>query len=131
LLTQSSKKRPTLLLHGLILVVPLALVVPARKALDTPLRDGIYRALRGYNAGGEGCPRSIAVTGVKIMNGTISFTSGDAEWQGMIDQENGVIRIEAAGLKPKPTGEFYVRGHYSRAELFSAFCGSGYFRILR
>jgi hypothetical protein len=131
LLTLSSKKRPALFLHGLVLVLPLALVMPVLRALDTPLRDGIYRAVRGYNAGSEGCPRSIVVAGVKIINGTVSFTSGDAEWQGMTDQDNGVIRIEAAGLTPKPTGDFYVRGHYSRAELFSAFCGSGYFRILR
>lgn len=94
----SSEKPPTLWLHGLMLALPLALLAPALRGLETPLPDGIYRAVRGYDSGYEGCPRRIEVSGVKITLGTISFESGDVTWRGMIDSESGMIRIESEGV---------------------------------
>lgn len=127
----SSKKSPSLWLHGFVLALPIALAAPGMKALETPLAEGTYNAVRGYNAESLNCPRYIEITGVKIERGTISFESGDVAWSGMIDEETGIIRVESAGVTPRPAGDLHIRGHYSKARLFSDFCGSGYFRIVR
>lgn len=127
----SSKNPLSLLLHGALLAVPLALLAPALKALDTPLPDGSYRAIRGYGVANLNCPARIEISGVEIKDGVITFESGEVRWRGTIDTENGVIRIEAPGVTPKPSGDLHIRGHHSRASLYSDFCGRGYFRILR
>ncbi len=128
---QPSSKPLSFWLHGLLLALPLGMLGPALALLETPLPDGVYRAVRGYNAVTLHCPERIEIEGVKIADGTISFQSGDVAWQGVIDREYGIIRIEAAGIAPRPTGDVHVRGHHSKARLYSDFCGSGYFRILR
>ena len=127
----SSEKTLAFWLHGLVLSLPLALLTPALHALETPLPDGIYRAVRGYNSVQDGCPGAIEIENVRIADGTITFESGDVTWGGMIDRDTGVIRIESAGIVPKPTGTLHIRGHHARARLQSEFCGSGYFRIVR
>lgn len=126
-----STKPPILWLHGFLVALPLALLSPALRALETPLPDGTYRAVRGYNAVQDGCPPAIEIENVRIANGTIWFDSGDVIWRGLIDRDNGVIRIESTGVEPKPSGTLYIRGHHTRARLESEFCGSGYFRIVR
>jgi hypothetical protein len=131
LIVMSSEKRPILWLHGLALALPLALLSPALRALETPLADGTYHAVRGYNRVQDGCPSGIEIEGVRIAAGTIWFESGGVIWRGAIDRETGVIRIESAGIEPKPSGTLHIRGHHTRARLRSEFCGSGYFRIVR
>jgi hypothetical protein len=126
-----SKKSPWLWLHGLVLALPIGLAGATLKALETPLPDGTYLAVRGYNAESLNCPSRIEITGVRIERGAISFESGDVAWSGTINEDTGVIRIESAGVTPRPTGDLHIRGHYSKPRLFSDFCGSGYFRIVR
>ena len=127
----SSKKPPALWLHGFVISLSLALLAPVLHALETPIQDGTYRAVRGYNSTQDGCSGEIEIENVRIADGTISFESGDVTWRGAIDRETGVIRIESAGIVPTPTGTLHIRGHYTRARLQSEFCGSGYFRIVR
>ncbi len=127
----SSKKPLTFWLHGLLLAAPLALLTPAIARLESPLPEGIYRAARGYNHAGESCPHRVEIAEVRVSGGIIAFESGDASWTGFINEDTGVIRIEAAGITPRPTSALHIRGHYTKAQLFSAICGSGYFRIFR
>jgi hypothetical protein len=131
LLTFSSKKPPVLWLHGLLLAAPLALLTPALASLETPLPDGIYRAERGYWHVSENCQRHAEIADVKISGGEISFENGGANWLGTISEKTGIIRIESPGITPRPKSALHIRGHYSRAQLFSAICGAGYFRIIR
>ena len=131
MLAFSSKKPPTLWLHGIVLAVPLALILPALAKMETPLPDGIYRAERGYRHVNDSCPRSIEIPEVLISKGTISFQSGDASWRGYINEASGLIRIETAGITPRPSAALHIRGHHSKAQLFSAICGAGYFWIYR
>jgi hypothetical protein len=95
-----------------------------------PLSDGTYRAERGYNRPRASCPAKIEIAAVRIAAGTIEFESGGSRWSGSIDGKNGVIRIETAGITPRPTAALLIRGHFSNAQLFSAVCGAGYFRII-
>lgn len=128
--SSDSRSRPSFL-HGLLLAASIAGLSPALASLEMPLPDGVYRAERGYNAPRDICPARIEIAEVKIAGGSIEFESGGSTWSGMIDEMTGVIRIETAGIKPRPTAELNIRGHYSKAQLFSAVCGSGYFRVLR
>jgi hypothetical protein len=98
---------------------------------EMALPDGTYHAERGYNAPRDICPAKIDVSEVKVSAGTIEFQSGGSLWFGMIDERTGVIRIETAGIKPRPTAELNIRGHHLNAQLFSTVCGAGYFRVLR
>jgi hypothetical protein len=127
----SSKKSPALWLHGVMLAAPLAVVMLAMNSLETPLPEGTYRAERGYRQVSDHCPRSVEIPEVIISKGTIAFRSGDANWLGMINDATGVIRIETAGITPRPNAPLHIRGHYTKAQLFSAICGAGYFRIYR
>ncbi len=127
----ASKKSPAFWVHAVLLALPIGAISPLLKALDTPLPDGVYSAVRGYNSTSLNCPGEIDIPNVRIKNGTISFESGGVAWNGAIDEKNGVIRIEGAGITPRPTGDLHIRGHHSRARLYSDFCGSGYFRIIR
>jgi hypothetical protein len=77
LVVLSSDKPPILWLHGSLIALILALLPPALRALDAPLQDGVYRAVRGYNAIQEGCPSAIEVENVRIADGAIWFESGD------------------------------------------------------
>ncbi|MBY0531094.1 MAG: hypothetical protein K2P86_03900 [Xanthobacteraceae bacterium] len=127
----SSKKPPTLWLHGLAVALPLALIMPAMAGLETPLPDGTYRAERGYRHVNDSCPRSVDIPVVRISKGTISFESGESNWAGTINEQTGVVRIETAGIAPRPNAALHIRGHYTKAQLFSAICGAGHFRIYR
>jgi hypothetical protein len=73
----------------------------------------------------------VEIAEVRISGGVIAFESGDASWTGFINEGTGVIRIEAPGITPRPTSALHIRGHYTKAQLFSAICGTGYFRIVR
>ncbi len=127
----NSKRLPRRWIHGVLLAVPLALLTPLLAGLETPLPDGSYRAVRGYRAASEACPGRAEIEAVTITAGSISFASGDTSWLGTIDRRTGVIRIETAGITPRPSSPLHIRGHYTKAQLFSAVCGVGYFRILR
>ena len=127
----SSKKPLTFWLHGLILTVPIALLTLAITYLETPLPDGVYRGARGYNYVSYSCPNRVEIAEVRISGGVIAFESGDASWTGFINESTGVIRIEAPGITPRPPSALHIRGHYTKAQLFSAICGSGYFRVFR
>ena len=131
MIAMSSRKSLTFWLHGLLLTAPIALLTPAIARLETPLPDGIYRAARGYNHASERCLYRVEIAEVRISSGVIAFESGDASWTGMINESTGVIRIEAPGITPRPTSALHIRGHYTKAQLFSAICGTGYFRIFR
>jgi len=131
LLAFSSKKPAVLWLHGVVLAAPLALVTLTMTSLETPLSDGTYRGERGYRQVSDNCPRSVEIPEVIISKGTITFRSGEANWLGMINDKTGVIRIETAGITPRPSATLHIRGHYTKAQLFSAICGAGYFRIYR
>lgn len=117
--------------HGALLAASLAAWTPALASLETPLPDGSYRAERGYNAPRDICPARIEITDVKVASGTIVFESGGSQWSGMINEKTGVIRIETTGITPRPTADLNIRGHHTKAVLFSTVCGNGYFRILR
>ena len=131
MLAFSSKKPAVLWLHGVVLAAPLALVTLTMTSLETPLPEGIYRAERGYRHVSDNCPRNVEIPEVIVSKGTIAFRSGDANWLGMINDKTGVIRIETAGITPRPSATLHIRGHYTKAQLFSAICGAGYFRIYR
>lgn len=118
-------------LHGILLAGSIAAISPALASLETPLPDGTYRAERGYNAPRDICPARIEISDVKVSGGAIEFESGGSVWSGMINEKTGVIRIETAGIKPRPTADLNIRGHHSKAQLYSAVCGAGYFRIIR
>jgi hypothetical protein len=94
------------------------------------LSDGTYKAERGYNRPRASCPAKIEIMAVKIAAGTIEFESGGSRWFGSTNDKNGVIRIETAGISPRPTAALLIRGHFTNAQLFSAVCGAGYFRII-
>ncbi len=126
----AGKSKPSLL-HGLLLAASIAVISPAVASLETPLPDGTYRAERGYSAPRDICPARIEITGVKVVAGSIEFESGGSTWSGMINEKTGVIRIETIGIKPRPTAELNIRGHYTKAQLFSTVCGNGYFRVFR
>lgn len=130
MLSFSSRKPPSLWLHGLALALPIAFVLPLMNSLETPLPDGVYQAERGYRRVGDTCPRSVAIPKVIVANGTISFQSGEASWNGYIS-DTGVIRIETKGIDPRPSAGMHIRGHYTKAQLFSEICGAGYFWIYR
>lgn len=112
-----------------------ALLTAPAGAQDTrksePLANGVYRAERGYNRARASCPGKIEIEQVKIAAGTIEFESGGSRWFGMINEKTGVIRIETTGITPRPTAPLTIRGHYSKAQLFSTVCGAGYFRVIR
>ncbi len=114
-----------------MLGLPIALILPAIGAMETPLPDGVYRAERGYRHVSERCPRRVEIAEVRISKGGISFESGDAIWRGTINDQTGIIRIETAGISPRPESPLHIRGHYTKAQLFSAVCGDGLFRIVR
>ncbi len=117
--------------HSAFLAAALSIWTPALANLETPLPDGIYRAERGYHAPRDICPSRIEITSVKVAGGAIEFESGGSQWSGLISEKTGVIRIETSGIKPRPTAELNIRGHYTKAQMFSAVCGSGYFRVIR
>ncbi len=117
--------------HGAFLAAMLAVWTPALASLEIPLPDGTYRAERGYNAPRDICPSRIEISDVKIAAGTIAFESGGSQWSGMINEKTGVIRIEVTGITPRPTADLNIRGHYTKAQMFSTVCGNGYFRVLR
>lgn len=111
------------------LVAPVAALPQVKQ--ETALPDGTYRAERGYNAPRDICPAKIDIAEVKVSAGTIEFQSGGSLWFGMINEKNGVIRIETTGIKPRPTADLTIRGHHTNAQLFSTVCGAGYFRVVR
>jgi hypothetical protein len=125
------RKRSLSWLHALLLGTSLAVHSPAVASLETPLPDGTYRAERGYNAVRDICPSRIEIAEVKIVGGKIEFESSGSIWTGIIDAKTGVIRIETAGIRPRPTAELIIRGHHTKAQMFSTICGAGYFRVLR
>lgn len=118
-------------MHAAVLAGSIAVAVPALAALDTPLADGTYRAERGYYVPKDSCPARVEIEGVRIKGGVIAFENGEAIWSGTIGAENGIVRIDASGITPRPAAALNIRGHYRKAQLYSAVCGNGYFRILR
>jgi hypothetical protein len=126
-------RRTSLVALFCLAVAPLLAPVEALPQVkqETPLPDGTYRAERGYSTPRDICPSRIEIAEVKVSVGTIEFQSEGSFWFGMINEKTGVIRIETTGIKPRPTADLNIRGHYSNAQLFSTVCGAGYFRIVR
>lgn len=117
--------------HGVFLAFSLGIISWTLASLETPLPEGAYRAERGYQSPRDSCPARIEIADVRIAGGTIEFESGGAVWSGTINEKTGVVRIETAGIEPRPNSDLHIRGHYAKAQLFSSVCGLGYFRVLR
>ena len=111
----------------------LPVAVPAAPAAHPAARfNGSYTGWRGYTDSGRRSPSKECLDrysfNVEISDGRISFWSDGRTFTGTVDQ-NGYVRIDRTGLSPRSKTAFTIEGPLNSANMYSGYCGSGYFRL--
>ncbi|WP_162409407.1 caspase family protein [Acuticoccus sediminis] len=105
---------------------------------DVTQFDGIYTGQRGYTEPGRKSPDRSCLDRYEftatVENGEIRFDSDDRSWTGSVGAD-GAIRITREGISPRTKSEMWISGSlsgaYARGEMFSGYCGTGYFELSR
>ena len=96
--------------------------------------NGTYNVTRGYTgripkSKRRHCKRRYTLT-AWVENGWITYNSDGRSWRGRVD-DSGMISINGRDARPRTKSRFSISGHISDARMYSAFCGSGYFRAVK
>lgn len=111
-------------------LVALFLSLACAGAFAQAIPNGRYAGVRGYkNPSFPYClPRYDFEA--DISNNVVTFESDDRIWYGTLDQRSGQIDIRASGVTPAPSQNIWIRGPWTQARMWSAYCGEGYFTII-
>ena len=90
--------------------------------------DGVYRGRRGYYRVRRPYCLGIYNFEATISNGTIVFYSDGRRWSGTVS-DSGYIHIDNSGVSPPTKYGVEISGHISNGELYSGYCGRGFFRL--
>ena len=96
--------------------------------------DGVYFGSRGYTDPGRPSPyrscKNRYDISANIRNGQVTFYSDNRNWTGRINAR-GEIDLDRSGVQPPPIDPITIRGRLDNAQMYSGYCGGGYFRITR
>ena len=107
---------------------------PTEHGGSTLLASGTYAGVRGYTDYGRPKANSECLQEyhfeAEVANNELTFWSEGRIFTGSID-ERGRIRITNLGVSPPTKSRFSVTGFLDDAKMYSDYCGSGYFRLMR
>jgi len=83
----------------------------------------------GWRSPGRGCKNRYRIT-VEVRDGRFSFLSDNRSWTGRINA-NGEIYLDGSGVRPRTKTSVSIRGRLENAQMYSGYCGNGYFRVTR
>jgi len=96
--------------------------------------NGLYSGTRGYTDPGRrspnrGCKSRYNIS-VQVANGQFRFFSDNRSWTGSINAR-GEIFLDNSGVQPRTKTKALIRGKLNNAQIYSGYCGNGYFRVTR
>jgi hypothetical protein len=99
---------------------------------DIPV--GLFTFTRGYYTEYEGskaktCQSKYEGEAHIDDDGTISFTSGGHDWQGIVKDDLTIVITREGVTNPRPRNQTAIYGNLYDANLYNGFCGQGFFQL--